>query len=306
MKHLDLFSGIGGFALAADAVWEDVEHVFVEYDPFCQAVLRKHWPTATIHRDIREFIADAACSRREGREVSTGQREAGKGTADTDRPYILTGGFPCQPFSVAGRRGGSADDRYLWPPMLEAIALFRPTWVLAENVTGLTSWNDGLVFETVCADLENEGYEVQSFIIPAVAVGAPHKRDRVWIVAHKIGDELWEQPRRGGRPDGQGPPLRRELGSDAADAAGSRRGEGQQERRRSCEGARASQEWRRLADSSAAWTEEWPQVAARLCALDDGLPGGLVRPRGWRNAALKAAGNAIVPQVAAQIMKAMN
>jgi DNA (cytosine-5)-methyltransferase 1 len=181
MKHLDLFSGIGGFALAADRVWPGIEHTFVEHDTFCQAILKKHYPNSTIHGDIRTFIADTECLREPQQEK--GEQEEREWSSDC---LILTGGFPCQPFSHAGRRKGTDDDRYLWPEMFRVIQLYKPTWVIAENVRGLTTWNEGMVLETVCSDLESEGYEVQPFIIPACAVGAPHRRERVWIVANSI------------------------------------------------------------------------------------------------------------------------
>lgn len=98
---------------------------------------------------------------------------------------VLTGGFPCQPFSLAGKRKGTDDNRYLWPEMLRAIRELAPRWVVGENVFGIVNWSDGLVFEQVCADLEDEGYEVQPYLIPACAVDAPHRRDRVWFVAHQ-------------------------------------------------------------------------------------------------------------------------
>lgn len=194
MTHLDLFSGIGGFSLAVDTIFHEQknQHIFVEWDPFCQAVLKKHWPEAEYHSDIRAFVADSRSEK--PHRLSSKQ---GEEVAKTRDCYILTGGFPCQPFSHAGRRKGTDDDRYLWPPMLEAITIFRPEWVIAENVAGLASWNEGLVLETVCADLEREGYEVQPFIIPAVAVGAPHRRDRVWIVAHSDGRRRDAQSRIG-------------------------------------------------------------------------------------------------------------
>ena len=198
MKHLDLFSGIGGFALAADRVFGDVEHTFVEYDPFCQAVLRKHYPNATIHGDIRQFIADTEHERpiqREHEEQPRHQKALPEGCGyNCD---ILTGGFPCQPFSVAGRRKGTSDDRYLWPEMFRVIQLYKPTWVIAENVRGFVTWNDGLVLERTCTDLESEGYEVQPFIIPACAVQAPHQRERVWIVAHAIDSGQGREEREG-------------------------------------------------------------------------------------------------------------
>ena len=157
MKHLDLFSGIGGFALAASWVWgpEHKIHSFVEIEPFCQKVLKKHWPDVNIHDDIRSYKHD--------------------GTAID----LLTGGFPCQPFSVAGKRRGAKDDRALWPEMLRVIKEARPTWVIGENVAGIVS----MELDNYVIDLESTGYEVQPFIVPACAVDAKHRRDRVWIVA---------------------------------------------------------------------------------------------------------------------------
>lgn len=262
MKHLDLFSGIGGFALAADHVWPGIEHTFCEIDPFCRAILKKHWPKSKIYGDIKTFTNPE----REG-ELQSKRSQQEKREWLGDRFDILTGGFPCQPFSQAGRRQGTEDDRHLWPQMCRVIQEFSPTYVVAENVRGLLSINGGVVFESVCADLEALGYEVQPFIIPACAVNAPHRRDRVWIVAHKQSARLSE----GGETRGE-------------IVAGSTR-------------------WRGFTDDTC-WNADWPTVAARLCTLDDGLSARLVRPRGWRNAALKAAGNAIVPQVAEQIFRA--
>tara|TARA_R110002051_G_scaffold323754_1_gene418398 strand:- start:659 stop:1759 length:1101 start_codon:yes stop_codon:yes gene_type:complete len=158
MKVIDLFSGIGGFSLGLESTggFETVQ--FVEYDKWCQKVLAKNFPNVPITGDIKDY---------------EGQR------AD-----VVTGGFPCQPFSVAGKRKGTDDDRHLWPEMLRVIKASKPRFVIGENVRNITSIQDGMVFEQVCTDLENEGYEVQSFIIPASAVEAPHQRYRVWIVAH--------------------------------------------------------------------------------------------------------------------------
>jgi DNA (cytosine-5)-methyltransferase 1 len=279
-------------------VWNDVDHIFVEYEPFCQAVLRKHWPEAEIKGDIREFVADAKSRKQQQLAM---ERQSAEEDAELAGPDILTGGFPCQPFSHAGRRKGTDDDRYLWPVMLESIALFHPRWVIAENVAGLVSWSDGLVLETVCSDLEKEGYEVQPFVIPAAAVGAPHRRDRVWIVAHRPdarlqGRQLGKRPRHPGQRDR----IREDETPTATDAGRlgrtARRSAGLQS-----EGQKPKRTNALRRDIR--WQEDWTQVAARLCTLDDGLPNGLVRPRGWRNAALKAAGNAIVPQVAEEIMR---
>ena len=160
MRHLDLFSGIGGFALAARWMgWHTV--AFCEKDPYCQQVLQKNFPNTTIHDDIRTIPRI--------------------GNID-----ILTGGFPCQPFSVAGIKKGKKDDRHLWPYMLEVIACEKPTFVIGENVAGII----GMALDEVLSDLEAEGYSTQSFVIPACSVDAPHKRDRVWIIAHTQSERI--------------------------------------------------------------------------------------------------------------------
>lgn len=167
MRHLDLFSGIGGFALAASWVW-GVEHEivsFCEIEEYPRKVLKKHWPDVPCHHDIKTLRGDNF------------------GTVD-----LLTGGFPCQPFSVAGKQGGSTDDRHLWPEMFRVIQEAKPTWIIGENVAGLINTME---FEQCFIDLESEGYEVQAFIIPACAKNAIHRRDRVWIIAnrHSIGSK---------------------------------------------------------------------------------------------------------------------
>lgn len=161
MKVISLFAGIEGFGLAAHKVgWEVVASV--EWEQFPQLVIKKNFPNTEIHGDIKQF---------DGRKY--------RGTID-----IICGGFPCQPYSLAGKRKGKNDDRHLWPEMLRVIREVQPTWVIGENVPGLINWSEGVVFEEVQSDLEAEGYEVQSFILPAAGVGAPHRRDRVWIVAY--------------------------------------------------------------------------------------------------------------------------
>ena len=162
MTHGSLFSGIGGFDLAAE--WSGWKNLFnCEWEEFPRKVLKHHFPNAQQYGDIKEFDA----------------------TDYHGRIDILSGGFPCQPFSVAGKRKGTEDERHLWPEMLRIIGECQPRWVVGENVRGLVSWSDGLVLEACYSDLENLGYSVQSFIIPACAAGnAPHRRDRVWIVAH--------------------------------------------------------------------------------------------------------------------------
>ena len=163
MKHGSLFSGIGGFDLAAEWMgWENVFHC--EIAEFPRKILNYYWPNAESYEDIKKTDFTKWC-----------------GTVD-----IISGGFPCQPYSAAGKRLGKEDDRHLWPEMLRVIREIKPQWVVGENVRGLLNWNAGLVFHEVCSDLENIGYEVQAFIIPASGINAPHQRERLWIVAHSI------------------------------------------------------------------------------------------------------------------------
>jgi DNA (cytosine-5)-methyltransferase 1 len=178
MKHGSLFSGIGGFDLAAEWMgWENVFHC--EWMEFPRKVLEYYWPDADSHIDIckTEFKKYA------------------------NRIDILTGGFPCQPFSLAGKRKGTDDERYLWGEMLRAICEIKPTWVIAENVFGITNIDGGLVFEQVCLDLEAQGYEVQSFIIPAAAKNAPHRRDRCWFIAQNTNQNGWRSDQRKEKPN---------------------------------------------------------------------------------------------------------
>ena len=160
LKVLDLFSGIGGFALGLDSTgfFETVK--FVEKDKYCQKVLRKNFPNIPIEEDIKNV---------EGKEYS----------AD-----VVVGGFPCQPFSVAGKQKGTNDDRYLWPEMLRLIREIKPEFVIGENVQGIINLQDGMVLRQVQDQLESEGFEVQCFLIPASGIGAWHQRYRVWIVGH--------------------------------------------------------------------------------------------------------------------------
>jgi DNA (cytosine-5)-methyltransferase 1 len=161
MKHGSLFSGIGGFDLAAEWMgWTNVFHT--EWNEFGQKVLKHHFPNSISYNDI--IKTDYTIH-----------------NGDID---IITGGFPCQPFSLAGKRKGKDDERFLWHEMLRAIQQIRPTYVVAENVRGLLTIDAGMVFEQVCLDLESEGYEVQPLLLPAAGVNAPHRRDRIFIVGY--------------------------------------------------------------------------------------------------------------------------
>ena len=164
LTHLSLFSGIGGLDLAAEmAGFVTVGQC--EWGDYQTKILEKHWPDVPRWRDIRTLTGGDFFQR-------TGLR-----TVD-----LISGGFPCQPFSQAGKRRGTDDDRYLWPEMCRVISELRPTWVLGENVPGIVN----LALDTVLSDLEAQGYKSQTFIIPACGVDAPHKRNRVAILAYSI------------------------------------------------------------------------------------------------------------------------
>jgi DNA (cytosine-5)-methyltransferase 1 len=199
MNHASLFSGIGGFDLAAREVgWNNVFQC--EIDPFCQSVLKYYFPKTVLYEDIKRT-----------------DFTSWKGKID-----VLTGGFPCQPFSVAGQRKGADDNRYLWPEMLRVIRETRPLWVIGENVAGITNMvqpgsetdvetkgnqdeenyketilEQEYIINTICDDIEREGYSVQPIIIPACGVGAPHKRYRVWFIASDCSDARVEGLRQG-------------------------------------------------------------------------------------------------------------
>lgn len=161
MKHGSLFSGIGGFDLAAEWMrWENI--FYCEIAEFPRKILKYHFPKSICYEDIKKTNFT-------------------KHRGEID---IISGGFPCQPYSNAGKRKGKEDDRHLWPEMLRVIREIQPRFVVGENVAGLLSWNNGMVFHEIITDLENEGYETQAFLIPACATNAPHRRDRIWFIAH--------------------------------------------------------------------------------------------------------------------------
>lgn len=234
MRAGSLFAGIGGFDLGFE--WAGIETVWqVEKDEFCQKVLAKHWPNAKRHGDIHDFV----------KEIKNNQVEP---------VDIVAGGFPCQPFSQAGRRKGLEDDRYLWPAMVEVVSLLKPSWVIGENVPGIINMGFG---DIMLSELESQGYRTESFIIPACAVGAPHRRDRVWIVAQNKGVEESSCFKQKEQDFAQG--------SDSQDKA-----------------TEAINKLNR-------WNEPWIDVAMRFCHSKIEDPS--------RRSRLKALGNAVVPQI---------
>lgn len=261
MTHGSLFSGIGGFDLAAEWMgWENVFHC--EWNEFGRNILNYYWPEAISYEDIKQTDFNTH-----------------RGRID-----VLTGGFPCQPYSNAGSRKGKEDERHLWPEMLRAIDEIKPRWIVGENVSGITSWNGGMVFEDIQAELESKGYEVQPILLPAISVGADHLRERVWFIANSssVGRDY----------------VKSNKGSISKEIVNSERS------------------WEKTK-----WWDQEADVLDQSCntflrferrhgqpavfSVDDGLPFDLdgITIQEWVKESLKAAGNAVVPQLVYQIFK---
>ena len=359
LTHGSLFSGIGGFDYAARMMgWRNAFHC--EINGFCSRILKYHFPDARHYEDITRTDF----------------------TEWRGRIDVLSGGFPCQPFSLAGRRKGAEDDRYLWPHMLRAIHEIRPAWVVGENVAGIltmvqpgtevkvgseaslfgegdaqrTSLRQEYVIETVCRDLEREGYSVQPFVIPACAVGAPHRRDRVWIVARLAADStshgdsgrpeqirtedgrqeagLYAEPfehgciqsglasdsdinRQRNRENQQVSIPEREGTSDigvgckdgsAADTERIGRQEGNHDNGESEEAQQAERGEQQPCGTDCP-QDRWRGFPTQspVRGRDNGFPGDLdgITLSKWRSESIKAYGNAVVPQVAYEIFRAI-
>lgn len=344
LTHGSLFSGIGGFDLAAEWMgWHNTFHC--EINEFCTRILNYHFPNAEHYTDITKTDFSKY-----------------RGRID-----VLSGGFPCQPFSVAGKRKGTDDDRYLWPQMLRAIREIRPTWIIGENVGEIVTMvqpgktvelgsstslfgedykdeeiHQRYVVETICTDLEREGYSVQPILIPACAIGAPHRRDRVWFIANRTdtGAESMQQAgqnsihavgfasntccirRTGRRSKGY-----REEDKKSVRAGIFRKIEGfvgkqpvthtksqQGERYKSeqpTDCATKQREFGRICckNHSGHTIRGWENFPTQspVCSRNDGVStrlDGITFPK-WREESVKAYGNAIVPQVAYEIFKAI-
>jgi DNA (cytosine-5)-methyltransferase 1 len=293
MKHGSLFSGIGGFDLAARWMgWDNVFHV--EFNPWCRQVLEYHFPNSQSFTDVKQF----------------------DGTAWRGHVDIISGGFPCQPYSAAGKRMGKEDERHLWPEMLRIIREAAPTYVVGENVRGLTNWNGGVVFEEVCADLEAAGYEVWTGILPAAGVGAPHRRDRVWFVAH-ADDNRTERTSRRDESAGKGKGIRQrhevqfavepgEVQRDATNAS-SKRPQCWQGGIKPKKKPQPNDQFTKRRNELRIPNWEMFPTQPPICGGDDGIPRELdgISFSKWRNESIKAYGNAIVPQVAFEIFNAI-
>lgn len=299
LVHGSLFSGFDAPSVAASWMgWENAFHC--EINPFCNEILKYWFPNSEHYEDITKT-----------------DFSQWKG-----RIHVLTGGFPCQPFSLAGQRKGADDNRYLWPHMLRAIREIRPDWVIGENVAGILSMvqpgketevgsqtslfgednrkrillRQEYVVETICKDLEREGYSVQPLLIPACAVGAPHRRDRVWFIAH-CADSRTEEVRRERKDkvlsDGIAPDTYCEF---------------QSQRMLQGEKGRYKQKIRTESLHSRSNWQNFP-TQSPVCRGNDGLPfdvDNLTIPfTKWRQESVKGYGNAIVPQVILEIFKAI-
>lgn len=327
MTHGSLFSGIGGFDLAAQWMgWQNIFHC--EINPFGQKILKHYWPDSISYNDIMD--TDFSVHR---------------GTID-----ILSGGFPCQPYSSAGKRLGKADERHLWPYMLRAIQQIQPRWIVGENVYGLTNWNGGLVFNEVQTDLEAEGYEVQPVLLPAASVNAPHNRQRVFFIAYSKFNSnsgntgtissTADQANTGREEPSSTPKQQVQLPSEPSNVfRNAAYAKGERTRQLTSESSRRQD--RRFDNNGETWNaadsgneglqrgevirgiggigqngnkfssgcvppnwEKFP-TQSPICSRNDGIPNGLdnITFSKWRNESIKAYGNAVVPQVVLQIFK---
>jgi DNA (cytosine-5)-methyltransferase 1 len=328
MQIIDTFSGIGGFSYAGAMMgWRTVQ--FCEMNEFCNKILSYYWPGVPIHIDIKTLTAEQIIN---------------NGLYDKNETTILTGGVPCQPWSLAGKRKGEEDDRNLWPQTIKLIGSLQPDFAVLENVPGFINWNKGIFLEQMFTSLEAEGYEVFPVVLPACGVNAPHRRDRIWFVAHSTSlscgngtrnDKHGTQTIQEKRPyelitspntDSNGHELWR-LGENRSTQ---NKGVIEQEQREriwtnnrgaSKQGVITNSDSRRQPrkehgqKESGFITEKsipnnWKNFPTEspICGGNDGVPSqldGITFPK-WRNESIKAYGNAIVPQVAYEIFKVID
>lgn len=309
MTHASLCTGIGACELAA--TWMGWKNAFsCEVDEFCNRILKYHYPNAIhygniLEQDFREW----------------------RGRID-----VLTAGFPCQPFSIAGKRNGANDDRYLWPEVLRVIDEIKPSWFVGENVAGIlsmvfsgeevkvgrytdttgesykeTEMRQQFVIDRICDDLESVSYQVQPVIIPACAVGAPHRRDRIWFIANRAdtGVEGLQQEGENGIHairDAPNPNRARFQAQGSEQQATRIAGSGLQR-------DTTAPDDKRSEELDAPGIANWQNFPTQspVCNGNDGFPGelpGITFSR-WRQASIKALGNSMVPQVVLEIFRAI-
>jgi DNA (cytosine-5)-methyltransferase 1 len=310
LKLLDLFSGIGGFSLGLESTGYFETIAFVEKDKFCQQVLKKNFKDIPIESEVRDVKGD-------------------RYAAD-----IVCGGFPCQPFSVAGKRKGTDDDRYLWDETIRIIRECKPRWFIGENVEGIINIQEGMVLRQVCDDLEKEGFEVQCIVIPASSVGAWHQRKRVWIIAHSNSNRDRNEIT---RSNGEEKEIQREhrkensstwkfirtdtndvpnSGSERSQRFNSKQKSSKQKQRQftnkddedvwNTESTRQSSSFvgpeKREFGRASSWGKQcernWWQTQSSLCGVPNGLSYELDKNRANR---IKSLGNSIVPLIAREL-----
>ena len=273
MRHVDLCSGIGGFSLGFEWAGLSSPVLFCDVEPWCRQVLSKHWPDVPVASDVKELANDPD-----------------RNVPDCD---IITAGYPCQPFSLAGERRGTEDDRHIWPYILSIIQAKRPSWCVFENVYGHVSMG----LDEVLSDLEREAYAVRPFIVPACAADAPHRRDRVWIIARNVGDTRCRSSKEGRNTEEGQTCIRSEpasvnkrSGKDVADSNSAGLQGRQNARDISQSGAQRNEQSARRSERPDG--QNWlPEPAVGRVA--NGIPRRVDRLRGL--------GNAIVPQIAMRI-----
>ena len=273
LKIFDTFSGIGGFSLGLESTGFYKTIAFCEQDEFCQTILKKHWPDVPIFSDIKDLDYQKL--------------------PDFD---VLTGGVPCQPFSIAGKKKGTEDDRHLWPSMLEIITRKRPSVVIIENVTGIIS----IFLDQLLLDLENENYTARSFVLPAIAFDAPHRRDRIWIIAYSKSNVANTTSKRHSRGPStrsgeiskrhiqQNKQKRSQVGSKISRCSNV----SDTDKQRTQVQTKGKQPSIKLSGSKS--KETWWETESRICGVPDGVSYGVDRNRAKR---IKALGNSIVPQI---------
>ena len=304
MKVLDLFSGIGGFSLGLESTGYFKTIAFCEKDKFCQKVLQKNFPNIPIESEVRDV---------------KGEKYAAE---------VITGGFPCQPFSVAGKRKGTDDDRYLWDETIRIVAETKPKWFIGENVEGIINIQNGMVLRQVQTDLEREGFQVQCLVIPASGIGAWHQRKRTWIIANSnvkgLERQFREELQRSGvrftnsSKDVLNSKIMRN-GRGSGEKCGSKQWNFQQNKQK---GGKVWGEVERCSKQNLSNTNKqrtqipierqqpsikmsrgssqksWWQTQSRICGVPDGVSFELDKDRTNR---IKALGNSIVPQIAREL-----
>ena len=285
LRHLDLFSGLGGFSLGLEATGGFETVAFCDIEKFSRKVLKKHWPNVKQYKDIKELTYEQI-------------------KEDTLAPIdIITGGYPCQPFSVAGSQRGEKDKRHLWPDMFRIVKECKPTWVIGENVSGHIK----LGLDTVLQDLESEGYSVRAFSISASSIGANHQRERVWIVAHsnlentrqhgRRIESTWDTESIGSRASEE-----TEWSSDSNKINGSSEGasivgESSDTNSQGLQGRRSEQQLRKDETERPTSWDSWWESEPSVGRVANGIPHRVDR--------LKGLGNSLVPAIPYAIGRAI-